>query len=300
MYRPKHIAEYVALRIVTGIVMVLPQRLALSLGTLSAKLILAVRPTTQLEAERRIRQVFGDRLDDAEVSRIAAHAYRDLAWHMVELMRTPKITPDWVAKNVDFPNQDREQLDAALGMGKGAIIAVAHLANWDIAGVILQQLGYPMTFIVKRQKNPLFDRYLNQRREHLGSEVIERDDPMLVRKVMRSLRRGNVIAIMVDLRARQKDLELPFLGHTVDLMRGAGLISHLAKCPILPAYPTRIQSNRHRMQIRELILPDPDRDRNTDAERILRATLEPLELAIREHPDQYFWFNKKWILERIA
>jgi KDO2-lipid IV(A) lauroyltransferase len=243
--------------------------------------------------------VLGDQVPDDEVDRVAAAAFRELVWHTIEVLRTPKMTLDWVQRNVTFEQQDRDRLDRALKLDRGVIVAVSHLGNWDLAGIGLQRLGYPMTFIMKSQTNPLFDRYLNQMREHLGSEVLERDDPMLLRKVIRSLRRGNVVAVLIDLRARKKDLELPFLGHTADLMRGVGLMSHLAGCPIVPARVTRLPDGRHLWRCSQAVMPDPEADRNEDAKRVLQETLPPIEAAILEHPEQYFWFNKRWVLDRI-
>ncbi len=299
MHRPKHIAEYLLIRAASATVNLLPQSAALGLGSMISPIAFRLLRSRRIEGKRRIRQVLGDELTEAEVSRIASRSFRDLVWHTIEILRTPKLTPQWVEKYAVIEQDDRDHLNDAMAMGKGVIIAVPHLANWDLAGVGLQQLGYPMTFIVRQQKNPLFDKHLNDMREHLGSEVIERDDPMLVRKVIRSLKAGNVIAILVDLRARQPDLKLPFLSHTADLGRGVGLMSYLAKCPVLPAYATRLPGGRHQWHFKDAILPDPDANRNEDAERILRQALPPLEAAIRTHPEQYFWFNKRWVLEPI-
>ena len=298
MYRPKHLAEFAALKFVSNLVNVLPQNAALGLGSAFAPVGFRIGRDRRLAAQRRIGQVFSD-LSDVDVTRIARQAYRDLVWHLIEVLRTPKVTRDWVVKNTVLEQGDRDRLDRALSMKKGAILAVPHLANWDLAGIALQQLGYPMTFIYRNQKNPLFNRHLNQMRQHIGSELIERDDPMLFRKVIRSLRRGNVIGILVDLRARQNDLKLPFLGHTADLARGLGLMSHVSECPVLPTFITRSADSRLRWHFKEAIMPDGDMERNDDAERIMREILPPLEAAIRANPEQYFWFNKRWVLEPI-
>lgn len=296
MYRPKHIAEYAALRFVSNLVNVLPLNAALGLGSAFAPVGFRFDRDRRLRAMERIAQVFAE-LSDADVARIAKASFRDLVWHTIEILRTPKVTRKWTEENAILKQDDRDRLDGALALDKGVILAVPHLANWDLAGVALQQLGYPMTFIYRNQKNPLFNRHLNKMRKHLGSELIERDDPMLFRKTIRSLKKGNIIAILVDLRARQNDLKVPFLGHTADLARGLGLMSHVSGCPVVPTYVTRPEGGGLRWHFKEAIMPDSDRDRNDDAARILRETLPPLEAAIRAHPEQYFWFNKRWVLE---
>ena len=299
MYRTKHLAEYAALKFVSNVVNVLPQNAAIRLGSAFAPIGFRFNRHRRIRAQERIGQVFGDEYSKDDIARIAQDSYRDLVWHTIEILRARNVSQKWVQRNGTLNQDDRRRLDDALLLGKGLILAVPHLANWDLAGVMLQQLGYRMTFIVRRQKNPLFDRHLNEMRRYLGSEVIERDDPMLVRKVIRSLQNGSIIAMLIDLRARQMDLQVPFLGHTANLARGLGLVSHLASCPVIPSFVTRPKGGRLNLHCADVILPDKSLSRNEDAERIMRAALPPLEAAILAHPDQYFWFNKRWVLEPV-
>jgi KDO2-lipid IV(A) lauroyltransferase len=39
---------------------------------------------------------------------------------------------------------------------------------------------------------------------------------------------------------------------------------------------------------------DPSGDKPTDLLMISQSLTRILEQKIREHPDQYFWFNKRW------
>lgn len=300
MHRPKHLVEYAALRVIGATSNALPQAAALSLGRVYASIGCRVLRKMRLSAEDRIRQVFGEEMRADEVRKVATKAFHDLTFHLIEILRTPQVTPDWVEENAFIEPEDRRRFENALAHRKGVIIAVPHLANWDLAGVGLQQLGYPMTFIVRKQKNPLFDDYLNQLRGHLGSTVIERDDPMLLRKVLRALKKGSVVAVLVDLRSKQPDLKLPFLGQDADLSRGVGVMSHLAGCPVVPAYATRAPDGRHQWHFEDSVMPDRKANRNEDSERILREVLPPIEAAIRSRPEQYFWFNKRWVLEPIG
>lgn len=299
MYRPKHLAEYAALRIVGGTSNALPQPAALGLGSLYAWASLRLMPAKRKRARRRVQQVLGDQLSTQEVDQVVEGAFRDLVWHTIEVLRTRKVSRDWIEKNTVFDSSDIAKLDDALGLNRGVIIAVPHLANWDLAGIGMEQLGYPMTFIMRRQNNPLLDQYLNRLRQQVGSDVIERDDPMLLRKAIRALKAGRVIAILVDLRARQPDLQVPFLGSIADLSRGVGIMSHMANSPVLPAFTTRLPDGRHQWHFRDAVMPDRTVPRNDDAERIVKEILPPLESAIRSWPDQYFWFNKRWVLERL-
>ena len=47
------------------------------------------------------------------------------------------------------------------------------------------------------------------------------------------------------------------------------------------------------------ISPDETLDRKTDSVRLTQACLTIFDPVIRSHPDQYFWYNKRWMLEPL-
>jgi hypothetical protein len=122
---------------------------------------------------------------------------------------------------------------AALPTGQGAIFVVPHTGNWDLAGVAGQQMGLPIFFLVGHQKNPLVDAWLNRMRSIQGSETIARDSGAL-KKVIRNLRDGKVLAFMTDLRSRTPAMRVRFLGHEANVVAGMGLFARQAGVPVTP------------------------------------------------------------------
>jgi KDO2-lipid IV(A) lauroyltransferase len=66
----------------------------------------------------------------------------------------------------------KEHLEAALAAGRGAILALPHSGNWDMAGVWLVQANGMFTTVAERLKpESLYRRFLDYR-ESLGFEVL--------------------------------------------------------------------------------------------------------------------------------
>jgi len=69
-----------------------------------------------------------------------------------------------------------------------------------------------------------------------------------------------------------------------------------ANVPILPAIFTRKGWGRHEFIHYDPIFPDPASDRDADARRLTEAVMAIVDKAIRDNPEQWFWYNKRWVL----
>ncbi|OQW96761.1 MAG: hypothetical protein BWK77_03725 [Verrucomicrobia bacterium A1] len=106
-----------------------------------------------------------------------------------------------------------------------------------------------------------------------------------------------MLAILPDLRAKADFISCRFLGREdVRIPKGMALFAREANVPIIPAYVVRSGWARHRWGSFPPIWPDLSLDRDADFERMTRYVITCFDQAIREHPDQFFWFNGRWVL----
>lgn len=260
-YQPRHIAEYLLARDLGGLARVLPYRLALALGWgVAAVTFYGVR-RRRVEAERRIQDVFGGHFNAAQVRHIAWLSLRNLAFNAVEMIIASRLNRAWLDKYADC-QATRDTLLENVRKGEGTILAVIHMGNWDAAGICMEQLGIPMLVIARRQKNSLVNDYLNRIRSLHDSVVVDRDDPALMKKALSWLKDGKVLAILIDLRAKQNASSFPFLGKEAYLGRGIGVIARHSGAPICPAITIRKGWTKHVWTLREPIQADQDLIRN--------------------------------------
>lgn len=295
-YRPKHLAEYAALRAVGFLVSILPYKLALGVGWLLAHIAHDLLKWRVKEARRRIREVFGDRFTELEVRRIAWISLRNTLFNAIEVIRIPSMSRTWVEAVTDCRSALR-LYDEHRKEGQGAVFALPHMGNWDMAGVAVGMMDIPIFFITGKQRNPLFDDYVNRMRQSSGVDTIPKDDKMLVRKVLKKLKGDGVLAMTNDLRSRTKAISVEFLGKQANIVGGMAVFARQAKVPIFPVIVTRIGWARHRWQVFEPILPDPSADKESEHTRLTQHVMRVFEQAVREQPEQYFWYNKRWVLD---
>jgi KDO2-lipid IV(A) lauroyltransferase len=297
MHRPKHILEYALLRGLAWVINLLPHHAAHHLGAGLAWITHYVIPFRARAARERIHTVFGERFSEAEVRRIAWASWRNVCLNAIDVLRMPSLKVDDVEQDVEGL-EVLEELRALTGNGQGVLLAIPHSGSWDMAGVICHLKGFPMFFIARRQKNPLTDEFLNQMRGTTGVETVLNDTTVL-RGVIRKLKQGKVLAILPDVRSRTPALAIDFLGGSANLGAGMAMFSRQTGAPILPACLVREGLHRHRWQTFAPVYPDLSVDKQTDWERMTRHVLGLFDAFIREHPENYFWYNKRWVLDPL-
>lgn len=289
--------EYALLRGVAGLIGLLPLRVALVLGWILACCGFYLMPSKIARTKARIRQVFGASLAEREVRRIAWISWRNLFFGAIELIRAPRLTRARVAQTVNC--DEAFKVIALLKSAGGLVLALPHMGSWEVGGLQTSLLGLPLVYITRRQKNSLVYAYLNRIRERTGQKCVDRDDPGLVRAILREIKAGRVLAILPDIRARTDALHVGFLGGTACVAAGMGLFARQAGVPILPAVVTREGWTRHRWKTYEPIRPDPSLGKHADWQRMTELVMGIFDRAIREQPEQYFWYNKRWILDPL-
>ena len=294
---PRHRIEYAALLAAAGLFRLLPHEVAIAAAWAGARLVFHAARFRRRETLRRVSAVLGTTLTPRQQRRVAWLSLRNLAFNLVELMRAGRFTPAWLERHIENYAFCMARLRELVARHGGLVIALPHLGNWDLAGVAAHQAGVPIFSVAGVQHNPLVDRWINRQRG-FGLHIIPRGSSAL-RQVVRRLRTGEIFAILPDVRTRRPDLEIPFLGATANLGRGMAQFARVARVPVLPAIVRRVGWFRHRFDMLEPVFPDPAADADSDLRRMTACVMFQIDSMIRATPGQWFWYNKRWVLEPL-
>ncbi len=296
-YRVKHLVEYAGLRAVAGMVTLLPYRAALAVGYGVAWIAFYIGRFRRGEAERRIREVFGDRFDDCGVRRIAWLSLRNLMFTAVDIMRTPTITLETLSRIADYGEIQRVA-ETYRARGRGAIFAVPHMGAWELPGRSMILRGTPFFSVAGKQRNPLFDHYLNSTRARSGMPILMRGASTL-KQIISRLKQGEMLALLPDVRMRTEAVKVRFLGKEANIGGGMAMFARHAGVPIFPIIVTRVGWTRHVGRIYAPVEADPAADKHADIQRMSQTVMDIISAAIMAEPEQWFWYNKRWVLEPV-
>ncbi len=112
----------------------------------------------------------------------------------LEVLALPGWSPELIMDRVVIEN--RSVLDAAVA-GGGAVVALPHSGNWDLAGAWACLSGMPVSTVAEQLDDPEFAAFLRFR-ESLGLEVISHRDPDVIRSLCAAIGRRRVVCLVAD------------------------------------------------------------------------------------------------------
>lgn len=306
MTSPRYYLEYAALRAACGVVKALPYAAACALARGAASFTFHVLRFKRARTLERIHAVFPEK-SAAECRRIAQGSIESTFLNALDMMLIPTLDKAWMDAHVKNLSEKAAVIRALTHKGHGVVIMVPHMGNWDLAAWALASHDVPLFAVTGKQRNPLVDAWMNRQRK-IGMDVVPRGTAHVVRDIIARLRAGKAFAILSDLRAPVLDTPIPFLNGTANVSHGAAMFAVAAGAPVVVA-ALRRENGHHTLEHLATLLPRSEAEleqdvpraeaRRHEAQRLTREVMALFDAAIKKTPDQWFWYNKRWVLQPV-
>ncbi len=143
-----------------------------------------------------------------------------------------------------------------------------------------------LSVVAKPMKNWRVDRLINSIRQKWGIKVIPIGN---VIEIVKDLKRKRYVGILLDQRPKVKEGVLTnFLERETYTNRGAAILSIKTGKPAIPAF-CFMEGDKYLIEVYEPIYPD-----GKTVEELTRGYAKAIEKAVRKHPEQWFWFHRRW------
>lgn len=155
-----------------------------------------------------------------------------------EAFRLPSMDLSALAGELDASFRGADNLDAALSAGRGAVCALPHSGNWDMAGVWFTQTRGTFTTVAERlEPESLYRRFVRYR-ESLGFQVLplsggERP-PFEV--LCDRLRDNGLVCLMADRDLTRTGVEVDFFGEVTRMPAGPAKLAIATGAALLPVH----------------------------------------------------------------
>lgn len=176
--------------------------------------------------------------------------------------------------------------------GKPAIIFAAHLGNWELAALACVSHALP-TAIVYRMPNSraIAERVVAIRKPLMGQLI--RSRPEAAFEMSRALAQGLHLGMLVD-QHYSRGVEVTFFGRRCLANPIVARFARRFECPVVGARVIRLPGNRFRfMATQPLDLPR-DSEGKIDVAAATQVIMTVMEGWIRENPEQWLWFHRRW------
>jgi len=182
---------------------------------------------------------------------------RSYARYWLETFRLPSMDLDDVAQRALDGTTGMENLDAAVESGRGAVLALPHSGNWDVAGLMVcRRFGGLVTVAERLKPESLYDKFVAYR-ESLGMEVLPLTGGTgsTSQLLQDRLREGKVICLLGDRDLTSHGVPVDFFGERTRMPAGPAMLAALTGADLLPAHLTYTDRGWHNLICPPLRLP---------------------------------------------
>ena len=278
-----------------GTVKKLPEPVAVRLGNSLADLAWKQRGKGVLRLESNYARVVPDASAERlrELSRAGMRSYLR---YWMESFRLPAWSEERVRGGFDV--KDLHHLTDGLASDRGVIIALPHLANWDLAGAwVTTELKTPFTTVAERLKpETLYDRFVAYR-EGLGMEVLPHSGGTAFGTLARRLRDGGLICLVADRDLSESGVEVDFFGDTARMPAGPALLAQQTGAILLPVTLWYDDTPVMKGRVHAPIDVPESGDRASKTSVMTQALADAFATGIADHPEDWHMLQRLWLAD---
>ncbi|WP_405896863.1 phosphatidylinositol mannoside acyltransferase [Streptomyces sp. NBC_00727] len=270
----------------------LPEPAARALFRTLADQVWKRRGKSVLRLEANLKRVVPD-ADPAGLAALSRAGMRSYMRYWMESFRLPTWSPERIKASIDVT--DAHRLTDGLDSGRGVILALPHLGNWDLAGAwVTTDLKVPFTTVAERLKpESLYDRFVAYR-EGLGMEVLPHNGGAAFGTLARRLRSGGLVCLVADRDLSESGVEVSFFGDTARMPAGPALLAQQTGALLLPVTLSYDDTPVMKARIHPPVEVPESGDRAARTSVMTQALADAFALGIAEHPEDWHMLQRLW------
>jgi phosphatidylinositol dimannoside acyltransferase len=186
--------------------------------------------------EANLVRVLGPDADGAAIRSASREVMRRYARYWLEIFRLPVMPVERLVDGVEEAGT-RQSIFDPLASGRGVVICLPHMGNWDQAGAWIITMGAgSFTTVMERLKpESVYERFVTFR-EGLGMEVLPASGGARPFGILaQRLRAGKIVVLPSDRDVTGTGIEVEFFGEKAKMMAGPAALAVQTGAALIPA-----------------------------------------------------------------
>ncbi|MEV0148989.1 MULTISPECIES: phosphatidylinositol mannoside acyltransferase [unclassified Nonomuraea] len=276
------------------LVPLLPRRLTRGAFRFAADRLWARRGRSVLRLESNLARVTGLAAGSPELRELSRAGMRSYFRYFEEIFRLPSMPVEEVVRRTHVTGG--EHIFDTVAAGRGVVLALPHMGNWDQAGAWLVGVGHPFATVAERLRpESLFRRYVAFR-EGLGMEVLPLtggDGHNFATLAIR-VRRGGIVCLPAERDLTRSGVEVEFFGAHTKMPAGPPLLSVQTGAALLPA-TVYFHGDDWGIDIHEEIPVPAEGTRQEKVAAMAQSLAHVFEKGITAHPEDWHMLQRLWL-----
>jgi Kdo2-lipid IVA lauroyltransferase/acyltransferase len=175
---------------------------------------------------------------------------------------------------------------------KPALCFAAHLGNWELPAVMASAHGLPSAVLYRMPNNKAVAREIARIRAPLMGHLI-RSRAQAPLEMAAALQRGEHLGMLVD-QHFSRGVDVTFFGRRCKANPSIARLARQFDCPVVGVRVIRLPNHRFRIAAEGPFDLPRDATGRIDVQQSTQMITSVIERRIRENPDQWPWFHRRW------
>ena len=270
----------------------MPEKTAYSMFERIADTMWARRGGSVRRLESNLRRVVPDATDE-EIRLLSRDGMRSYMRYWCEAFRLPGWSRERIVDSIRII--DDHYLADGLATGRGVVVALPHMGNWDHAGAWATLAHSHVVTVAERLKpEDLYEKFLAFRRG-LGMDVIpltggEPVFPYLSQK----LHEGNLVALLGDRDLSNSGIPVTFFGSKAKFPAGPAALAVDTGAVLLTAQ-LYLDDGHNVVRFHPPVVVSTDGERSRRIFRTTQLVADQIEESIRARPTDWHMLQRLWV-----
>jgi phosphatidylinositol dimannoside acyltransferase len=221
----------------------IPERAAYAIFHGIGALVARLSRKKRAIVERNLVRITGEPAASPRVQRLVVAAFKSYARYWLETFRLVRAPKHFFLERFHCP--DEYKIDDAIARGKGTVVCVSHLGNWDAAGAWVGARGQRLVSVAEVLKPRRMFEFFAEHRARLGMKIYAAE-PGVTTKLVEEVQNGSVVAILGDRDLKGVGPKVDFFGEPATFPAGPASVALRAGVPLLIAgiFSTKLEDGR--------------------------------------------------------
>lgn len=169
----------------------------------------------------------------------------------------------------------------------GTVALTAHFSNWELLAAYFAKQGVKLTVVGRPARSSGLQAVLAELRKSYGVETIWRTNGAGIRKIISTLKQGGVVAALIDQDTQVVSKPIEYFGVQAATPSGLLELGQRLGSNIVGCLITRTKLLKYKIDACKF-------EQHAESSLILSEFNRFLEQHVKNHPDQWVWFHKRW------
>lgn len=183
--------------------------------------------------------------------------------------------------------EDWEEIQAKLALKRGIVALTAHTGNWDLVGAYMVAEGLSVATIARPARSRAVQHAMASMRNAYGISSIWRTGKASARPILQTLQGNGIVAALIDQDTDVKSVLVPFFGVPCSTPAGIVELGRRAHALVCSVFSRQLPDGKYLIKVQFF-------SEGLAEDALLNEFNMRLEAWIRECPEQWVWFHKRW------